>query len=182
MTKNNSIKTVVATGIGAALFVIIGMFINIPIFGNTSVQLQYAVQALFSIIFGPIAGFFIGFIGHALKDGIQYGSISWAWVLASGLIGLGIGLFRKLYDVSKGKFSLKQVIWFNLVQIITVYISYGLICPLGDRLMYKQAWSYLFAQGFIAGTANVLTIAIGGTILLSIYAKTQVQSSSLSKD
>ena len=63
--KNNSIRTVVATGIGAALFIIIGMFVNIPIFGNTSIQLQYAVQALFSVIFGPITGFFMGFIGHA---------------------------------------------------------------------------------------------------------------------
>ena len=69
--KNNSIRTVVATGIGAALFIIIGMFVNIPIFGNTSIQLQYAVQALFSVIFGPITGFFMGFIGHALKDGIH---------------------------------------------------------------------------------------------------------------
>ena len=57
--KNNSIRTVVATGIGAALFIIIGMFVNIPIFGNTSIQLQYAVQALFSVIFGPITGFFM---------------------------------------------------------------------------------------------------------------------------
>ena len=28
--KNNSIKTVVATGIGAALFIIIGTLVNIP--------------------------------------------------------------------------------------------------------------------------------------------------------
>lgn len=38
--KNNSIKTVVATGIGAALFVVIGLVINIPTFvPNTSIQL-----------------------------------------------------------------------------------------------------------------------------------------------
>ncbi len=66
-----------------------------PIFGNTSIQLQYAVQALFSVIFRPITGFFMGFIGHALKDGIQYGNISWAWVLASAITGLVIGLFNK---------------------------------------------------------------------------------------
>ncbi|MGT2930682.1 ECF-type riboflavin transporter substrate-binding protein [Streptococcus dentasini] len=180
--KANSIKTVVATGIGAALFVIIGMFVNIPIFGNTSIQLQYAVQALFSVIFGPVAGFFIGFIGHALKDGIQYGNISWAWVLASGLVGLGIGLFRGFYDASKGRFGFKQIVWFNLVQIFSVYVAYGLICPLGDRLFYRQAWSYLFVQGAVAGTANALTIAVGGTILLLVYAGTRVQSGSLSKD
>ncbi|MEQ0489446.1 ECF transporter S component, partial [Anaerococcus murdochii] len=47
--KNNSVKIVVATGIGAALFVIIGWLINIPTpIPNTSIQLQYAVLALFS--------------------------------------------------------------------------------------------------------------------------------------
>ena len=142
--KNNSIRTVVATGIGAALFIIIGMFVNIPIFGNTSIQLQYAVQALFSVIFGPITGFFMGFIGHALKDGIQYGNISWAWVLASGITGLVIGLFGKI--------------------------------------QFAQAWSYLYAQSFVAGVANFITIAIGGTLLLAIYASSRTQSGSLTKD
>ena len=50
--KNNSVKIVVATGIGAALFVIIGWLINIPTpIPNTSIQLQYAVLALFSALF-----------------------------------------------------------------------------------------------------------------------------------
>ena len=60
-----TIKQVVAVGIGAALFVVIGM-INIPTpVPNTSIQLQYAVQALLSIIFGPIIGLLVGVIGHA---------------------------------------------------------------------------------------------------------------------
>ena len=57
-----TIKQVVAVGIGAALFVVIGM-INIPTpVPNTSIQLQYAVQALLSIIFGPIIGLLAGLI------------------------------------------------------------------------------------------------------------------------
>ena len=70
--KNNSIKTVVATGIGAALFIIIGTLINIPTpIPNTNLQLQYAVVALFAVVYGPTVGFFSGFIGHALKDALQ---------------------------------------------------------------------------------------------------------------
>ncbi|MBM7643617.1 ECF-type riboflavin transporter substrate-binding protein [Streptococcus loxodontisalivarius] len=180
--KQNSNQIVVATGIGAALFVIIGMFINIPIFGNTSIQLQYAVQALFSVIFGPVAGFLIGFIGHALKDGIQYGSISWAWVLASGVIGLVIGLFRSRYNVTLGKFTPMQMVWFNLVQILAMVIAYGVVTPVGDKLQYAQDWSYLYAQGAVAGLSNALTIAIAGTILMSLYANTRTQAGSLSKD
>ena len=180
--QNNSIRTVVATGIGAALFIIVGMFGNIPIFGNTSIQLQYAVQALFSVIFGPVAGFLIGFIGHALKDGLQYGSISWAWVLASGVLGLVIGLFRKKYDVSKGVFTLTHIIWFNVVQILAILVAYGVVTPLGDRLQYSQDWSYLYAQSAVAGISNAITIAIGGTLLLAIYARSRTQSGSLRKD
>ena len=167
--KNNSIRTVVATGIGAALFIIIGMFVNIPIFGNTSIQLQYAVQALFSVIFGPITGFFMGFIGHALKDGIQYGNISWAWVFAK-------------YDVTMGKFSVMSMIWFNLAQALGLLIAYGVVTPIGDKIQFAQAWSYLYAQSFVAGVANFITIAIGGTLLLAIYASSRTQSGSLTKD
>lgn len=45
-----SIKDVVAIGVGAALFVVIAM-IPIPAPApNTSIQLQYALQALFSVV------------------------------------------------------------------------------------------------------------------------------------
>lgn len=67
--NTNTIKKVVATGIGAALFIIIGMLVNIPTpIPNTNIQLQYAVLALFAVIYGPGVGFFTGFIGHALIE------------------------------------------------------------------------------------------------------------------
>ena len=57
-----SIKDVVAIGVGAALFVVIAM-LQIPAPApNTSIQLQYALQALFSVVFGPIVGFLMGLI------------------------------------------------------------------------------------------------------------------------
>ncbi|MFC3928204.1 ECF-type riboflavin transporter substrate-binding protein [Streptococcus caprae] len=179
--KNNSTKNVVAIGIGAALFILIGM-INIPIFGNTSIQLQYAVQALFSVIFGPVVGFFMGFIGHALKDAIQYGGVAWAWVLASGLVGLGIGAFRRFYDATKGSLSAKELVFFNFVQIVTLFVAHGLVCPMGDRIQYAQEWSYLFTQGVVAATSNAITIGVAGTILLVVYARTRTQSGSLTKN
>ena len=47
MKNNNSIKTVVAVGIGAALFFVLGRFVAIPSpVPNTNISLQYAVLAL----------------------------------------------------------------------------------------------------------------------------------------
>ncbi len=109
--KNNSIKTVVATGIGA-LFVVIGHLINIPTFvPNTSIQLQYAVQSLLAVVFGPVVGFLVGFIGHTLKDSLTYGPW-WSWILASGVFGLVVGLTKNVCVFKKG--FLKGRIFFSL--------------------------------------------------------------------
>ncbi|WP_105152350.1 ECF-type riboflavin transporter substrate-binding protein, partial [Streptococcus suis] len=112
--KNNSIKTVVATGIGAALFVVIGLLISIPTFvPNTYIQLQYAVQSLLSIVFGPIVGFFVGLIGHAFIDALRGGSPWWSWVLASAVFGLVLGFARNRLRIQEGIFDGKDIFAFN---------------------------------------------------------------------
>ena len=181
--KNNSIKTVVATGIGAALFIIVGTLINIPTpIPNTNIQLQYAVIALFAVIYGPTVGFFSGFIGHALKDALQYGSPWWTWVLVSGLIGLAIGLLAKKINIEKSPLTVKDYVWFNAVQIIANVVGWALIAPHGDILIYSEPASKVFAQGILSAAINSLTIAIGGSLLLAVYSKTRTQSGSLTKD
>lgn len=180
--NNKSIQTVVATGIGAALFVVIGM-INIPLpIANTSVQLQYAVQALFAVLFGPVAGFFTGFIGHAVKDAVQYGSPWWSWVLASGLFGLFVGLVSNKIRITQGQFDGKTITFFNATQALANVLVWGLAAPILDIVIYAEPANKVFAQGLIAGVANILTVAIAGTLLLSVYAKSRTQSGSLSKD
>lgn len=180
--KNTSIKTVVAIGIGAALFVIIGLFVPITIFTNTTISLQYAVQALFSVLFGPVAGFFIGFIGHMLKDMFAGYGVWWSWVLPSGLVGLGIGSLKNRLKVDKGIFSKKDIVSFNLVQALVNLISWAIVAPLGDILIYQEPANKVFTQGLFAAFANTFTIGIGGTLLLIAYANSRPKSGSLRKD
>ena len=174
--KNHSIKTVVAIGIGSALFMVIGLLINIPTFvPNTSIQLQYAVQSLLALIFGPIAGFFIGFIGHAVKDAVTYGPW-WSWIIASGVFGLVIGLFKSRIRIQE------DILAFNGIQVLANILSWGVVAPVLDILIYQQPLDLVFVQGLVAGIANAVTVAIGGTILLAVYAKTQVRQNSLTKE
>ena len=180
--KNQSIKQVVAIGVGAALFVVIGM-INIPTpVPNTSIQLQYAVQSLLSIIFGPLVGLLVGLIGHAVKDAIAGYGLWWTWIIASGLFGLAVGLFRKYIRVTQGVFELKDIVFFNLIQIVANALVWGVLAPLGDVVIYQEAAEKVFAQGIVAGIANAVTIAIAGTLLLLAYSRTQTRSGSLKKD
>ncbi|KYG29491.1 ECF-type riboflavin transporter substrate-binding protein [Alkalihalobacillus trypoxylicola] len=178
-----SIKTIVAIGIGAAVFIILAKFVAIPSpVPNTSIQTAYAFLALMAVVFGPIAGALIGLIGHALNDAITYGSIWWSWVAVSMFVGFLIGLLAKFFSIESGIFNTSKVIRFNIVQIIAQGIGWFLIAPTLDILIYAEPANKVFTQGFVAGISNIITVGVIGTILLLAYAKTRKQDNSLQKE
>ena len=179
--KDNAIKSVVATGIGAALFVVIGM-IRVPVaVPNTQIQLQYALQALFSLIFGPIVGFLIGFIGHAVKDMFTDGQIWWFWVIGSGVFGLVLGFVRNLFKIREGIFTKKDIVKFNIIQIIA-NLFFVVVSPLGDILLANEPLNKVILQGTWAFGVNSLVVGILGTTLIIAYTNTQTKIGSLRKE
>lgn len=95
--KKFSVKTIVAIGIGAALFFVLGRFVAIPSpVPNTNISVQYGLLAFMAAVYGPVAGALVGLIGHALID-FSYGwGVWWSWVIASGVFGLLMGLASRL--------------------------------------------------------------------------------------
>lgn len=182
-----SIRTIVAVGIGSAVFVILGRFAAIPTgIPNTSVETAYAFLALMSVVFGPIAGFLIGLIGHALKDAVFYGSVWWSWVLTSAFVGLFIGLgahlLRRTINPEEGIFTKTSIIYFNIIQALVQAVAWGLIAPVLDVAIYAEPANKVFTQGVFAGVSNIITVGILGTILIGAYAKTRSKSGSLSRE
>lgn len=180
MGKHLTIKTIVAIGIGAAVFAILGRFASIPTgIPNTSINTAYAFLALMAVVFGPIAGGLIGLIGHALQDSLTYGNIWWSWVIVSAFVGLTIGFAAKRINIESGEFGKKKIIAFNIIQAIAQIVGWGLIAPTLDILIYAEPANKVWTQGIVAGLANIVTVAVLGTILLAAYAKTRVKSGSL---
>lgn len=183
--KNNilSIKTIVAIGIGSAVFMILGRFASIPTgIPNTEIQTAYAFLALMAIIYGPIAGISIGFIGHTLKDLTAYGSPWFSWIIASAVVGLIIGLGYNKFSVNEGEFSKKKIIGFNVIQIIANAIAWFVVAPSLDVLIYAEPANKVYLQGIVAGVTNMITVGILGTILIVLYSKTIVKKGSLDKE
>ena len=88
-------RTIVYAAIGAALYGIL-LVAQIPIPGSTvSVRPAFAIVPFFGYAFGPIVGFFTGFVGNMIADQISgWGLLtSWNWSLANGLAGLLAGVF-----------------------------------------------------------------------------------------
>ncbi|GGB59438.1 ECF-type riboflavin transporter substrate-binding protein [Virgibacillus dakarensis] len=184
MEKNSlSIKTIVAIGIGAAVFVILGRFASIPTgIPNTTIETSYAFLALMATIFGPIAGGLIGLIGHALKDAVFYGAIWWSWVIVSAFVGLFIGLFAKRLNVESGIAGSRQIVTFNIVQAAVQAVGWFLLAPILDVAIYAEPANKVYLQGIVAGLSNIVTVGVIGTILYVYYAKTRSQSDSLAKE
>jgi energy-coupling factor transport system substrate-specific component len=174
-----SIKTVVATGIGAAIFFVLMRFVAIPSgVPNTQLQLGSAILALFAAVFGPVAGLLIGLIGHALVD-LTWGGIWWSWVVADAIFGLLVGLLWKFYKIEDGEFGVKQCVIFNIAQIAANAVAWLVIAPLGDILIYAEPSDKVFLQGAVAGGLNSAVILVLGSLLAAGYSRTRVKKGSL---
>lgn len=175
-----TIKTIVAIGIGSAVFMILGRFAAIPTgISNTEIQTAYAFLALMAIIYGPIAGVSIGFVGHTLKDLTAYGLPWFSWIIASAVVGLVIGLSWKKIKINEGDFDKSKMIIFNVTQIIANAIAWFLVAPTLDIFIYAEPSNKVYIQGAVAGISNMITIGVLGTLLLYLYSKTRVKKGSL---
>ncbi len=175
------IREVVAMGIGTALFVVLTN-VQIPVFivPNTAIQPRMAIMAFLAAVFGPIVGAVVGFAGHALGDAFFYGSVWWSWVFPEAVVGAAIGLFAKKFAVREGGFTGgKNLIIFNVVQVVANAVAWIVVAPVLDIVIYSEPANKVFSQGAVAFILNIIGIGILGTLLLVAYSKISGRSSEL---
>ncbi|MFN8386286.1 MAG: ECF-type riboflavin transporter substrate-binding protein [Anaerolineales bacterium] len=175
-------RTIVAIGLGAALFTLLFMYVKVPSpVPETSFQTAYGLGAFFATLFGPVAGALIQFIGHALSDAVQYGSPWWSWVIASGVAGFVFGFAFKKTKVEDGEFKGKDIVAFNVIQLIGNAIAWIVVAPVLDILIYQEPVNLVFTQGVTAAIMNAISTGVIGSLLLVAYAATRTKRGSLSK-
>ena len=85
-------------------------------------------------------------------------------------------MIGKKLRVTEGIFALKEVIFFNISQVIINFLAWSLIAPTLDILIYSEPANKVFLQGIITSISNSLTVGILGThFLLKAYASTRVK-------
>ena len=181
--KQFSVKTVVAIGIGAALFFVLGRFVSIPSgIPDTNISIQYGVLAFIAAVFGPIAGFLSGLIGHFFIDFSFGWGIWWSWVIASSIFGVIMGVATSRMKIDDGEFAVKEIIIFNIAQIVAHLISWVGIAPVLDILMYGEPANKVFTQGLVSAGINILATAVVGTLLCVAYAAAKPKKDSLKEE
>jgi len=160
---------------GALLMFLLNRYLALPTgVPDTSLQLGIPLLAVFAAVLGPVAGFLIGFIGHALVDISWggFGGVWWSWVISSAFFGLVVGAFRKFFRIEAGGFGVKQALLFNGIQAIANVAAYVFVARILDLFMYHEPFGKLTLQGFVAAGINIAAVLILGTTLAIGYSKT----------
>lgn len=103
-------------------------------------------------------------------------------MLASAVFGLLVGFTAKATKLEEGEIGKKGLIKFNISQVICHVISWGLVAPVLDILIFSEPVNKVFAQGVLASVANALTTAIVGSLLCVAYAASKPKAGSLTKE
>lgn len=181
--KKFGVKHVVATGIGAALFFVLGRFVAIPSgIPDTNISIQYGALAFVAAVFGPIAGVLSGLIGHFFIDFSWGWGVWWSWVIASGFFGAVMGLVASKLKIEDGEFTGKDILVFNVAQIIAHLLAWVVIAPVLDIVIYGEPANKVFLQGLVSAGINIVATGIVGTLLCVAYAKARPKKGSLTEE
>jgi energy-coupling factor transport system substrate-specific component len=183
LSMNFSAKTVVVIAIGAALYGIGGLpMFGVPVFANTTLKPAMAVLALFSVLFGPIVGFLVGFIGHWVTDLFAGWGVWLTWVLGSGIVGMVIGLFPMMTKnrLQQGELPMKDFVLFVILALAGNVVGYGCSAFL-DTILYAEPFTKVFTQLSIIAAGNTVLIAVVGFLILKSVAKRNKQSRNLTE-
>jgi energy-coupling factor transport system substrate-specific component len=145
---------------------------------ETSFQTAYGLSSFFGVLFGPIAAGLMAFIGHAISDAVQYGSPWGSGVLASGVARVIFGLAFKRSNIEEGEFKWKDILTFNIIQIIGNIVAWLVVAPVLDILIYAEPVNLVFTQGAIAALMNSISAGVIGTLLCVAYAATRTKKGS----
>jgi hypothetical protein len=104
-------REVVYMALGAALYGLLSWAFNtIPVPSVSLVALRptVVIPIFFGYAFGPVVGFFTGFVGNILGDALTGWGVFPVWDIGNGLMGLIPGLVLAFEDKSR---ALRVLIW-----------------------------------------------------------------------
>ena len=148
-------RVIVYAAIGAALYGVAAIFsFLIPGTANVSVRPAFALVTFFGFAFGPIVGFFTGFVGNAIADQLSgWGLLtSWNWSLANGLAGLLAGVFGVVLARSIPN------------RLLLAAVASALAVVIGFLFVFTDIWLGTADDASVAFTATYLPVVIANLI------------------
>ena len=166
------LKRLTATAIGVALFVVLALCVQVPVFQNYYLCLGYVAMAVYCYSFGAVSGTVVGTLGVVLYCLLTSGLRGMpGWALGNVVIGVGLGLTFKATKSLKAK-GIQYALWVGAVILFTALGILG-VKSLIDSLIKAQPFLVRAAMNLYAFVADavVLTLSLPLCPLLDTTAQ-----------
>ena len=154
---NNTTKNITLNGIGIALFVVLTMCIQVPVFENYYLCLGYVAMMVYCYIFGPIPGAIVGSVGVILYCILTAGLRGMPrWTLGNLIIGIVCGITFVRIRKTESTWIRRAA----MVAIIIVITAIGIlgIKSLTECLLYAQPMLVRVAKNSYAFMADIVVM------------------------
>lgn len=157
--KSNTVKQITVGGIGIALFVVLSLCLQVPVFENYYLCLGYIVMAVYCYSIGTLSGTVISTLGVVLYCFLINGLRGMpGWAIGNIAIGLIAGFSFQAARNIKNK-------WFGrLICLIAIVAG----TAVGILLIKSGVESILYAQPIVVRMAKNITAFIADIVVLMV--------------
>ena len=151
-------KKLALLAVGIALFVVLSLCLQVPVFENYYLCLGYLVMAVYCYSFGTLSGTLVGFFGVILYCVVISGLRGMpGWALGNIVIGIALGLCFRMTRGMGSRFLAA------LLRVAVIVLSVAL----GILVVKSETESLLYAQPFLVRAAkNVYAFAADVFVLI----------------
>ncbi len=150
-------RQVVYAAIGAALYGVLSWLTNVvqlPSISLVALRPAIVIPVFFGVAFGPVVGFFAGFVGNILGDALTGWGVYPLWDVGNGILGLVAGLVLAFKDSRRAVNALTIVVavvaiaasvllWLNAGFTVSDFSGKkNAVGPCGGFPFSGEAWSW----------------------------------------
>ena len=154
---NVKLKKLTVTAIGVALFVVLSLCLQVPVFQNYYLCLGYIAMAVYCYSFGTVSGTLVGFLGVVLYCVLTNGMRGMpGWALGNIVIGIMLGWTFAATRKMRNRL-LRYVIWIAAV-IVSVALGILGVKSLVDSLIRFQPFLVRAGMNLYAFVADAIVL------------------------
>lgn len=166
-SMTQSIKKTCITAMGIALFVVLSLCLQVPVFENYYLCLGYVVMTVFCYYFGPVSGMTIGSLGVVIYCLLTNGLRGMpGWAIGNLVIGLIVGLVCKFTLNLKSK-ALRHIL-IGVAVVASVAVAMLGVKSGVEALLYTQPIVLRAVKNVYAFVADVVVMIASLPICVSL--------------
>lgn len=164
---NLSTKKICASAMGIALFAVLSLCLQVPVFENYYLCLGYVVMTVFCYYLGPLSGMTVGALGVVLYCLLTSGLRGMpGWAIGNLVIGFVVGV------TCKATLKLKNQWLRHIIIGVSVVVS-AAIAMLGvksvlEAVLYAQPVLLRMAKNFYAFVADGVVMIVSIPVCVSL--------------